>query len=214
MYLCLSVPWWELWSKAAFRPQQWAEHEQYESALTTRGAVHNVLNTSPHRSAQSCSPLSTDFTLFHSEITLLTRGKRKNLCHILQAAVGCITPPSRLLSSYSLINPTFVFAHSSSQATPTWAGLDMMWAALERSWAVLLQFPSRLFKNPLTDPPKVFCSCSPFAPAPLTCSAADKSVCRQHRLPAWVELKWTSFLFYNFPCNHLVSSWIFGANWA
>ncbi len=70
-----------------------------------------VLNTSPHCSAPSHSSLNTDFNPLHSKISPLTRKKEKekekNL--ILQAAMGRITPPSRLFSSYSLINPTFVF---------------------------------------------------------------------------------------------------------
>ncbi len=47
----------------------------------------------------------------------------------------------------------------------------------------------------------------------LKLASGDSSVSKQHRQPAWVELRWISLHRCNVPCNHLVSSWIFGQSW-
>ncbi len=47
----------------------------------------------------------------------------------------------------------------------------------------------------------------------LKLTSRDSSVCRRRCQPAWVELRQTSLLRCNFPCNRFVSLWILGANW-
>ncbi len=134
----------------------WAECKQDESLLTACGAVHNVHSSAQHLSTLLCSiPLSAKHRFYSALLQNHSAHKkerkkekeRKNLYHILHAAVGRITPPSWSFSSYSLINLTFVFkvvafksncnleknppcwAYSCRQATHTRAGLDTMWAA-------------------------------------------------------------------------------------
>ncbi len=85
------------WTKYRSQQSMWAERERDESLLTARGAVHNVRSSAQHLSTPLRSiPLSAQHRFYsdRSEITQLTRKKeRKNPYHILQAAMGHITPP-------------------------------------------------------------------------------------------------------------------------
>ncbi len=111
----LRVQTWCVSNKAFERSTSGTNHRSQLVELSITCAP--ALNTSPHRSSPSHSPLNTDFTPLHSKIAPLTKTERKkerskemekeSPPHLASSCGVHLLPVGRL--PHSLINPTFVF---------------------------------------------------------------------------------------------------------